>query len=210
MNMMRNKTDEDIENFYTNTYILYEQKNTNEGLKDILLIILTSQDILEHILIEDNKYCLDTTLTSLLNMVNHWSKIHKSKLNIITDNSKQLTHQRETIHKLSTISEEKLVGYDTRKHTYPLPINSFEMRDSSTSIGIQIADLVASAVAFRWNITTAKYQKFQDELKKLDFFNLPCYPIQPADNIQLIAMLETDEDANDIDPLDFLVECMAK
>lgn len=205
MNMMRNKTGEDIDNFYTNTYILYEQESSNNGLRDILSTIIISRSILEHILIEDNKYSLDTTLTSLINMTDHWGKVYNTKLNILTDNSKPLAYQKDIIQKLSTISQEKLVGYDTRKHKYPLPINSFEMVDSSTSIGIQIADLVASAVAFRWN-TTTKFESFRNELIRLNFFNIPCYPIRPADYHELEEMLKTQEDSKDIDPLDFLAD----
>ena len=206
MKMMREQLPESIDEFYLNTNILLYHPETDKNLQDLLFNLLPSKDILDYILIKDNKYSLDATLTSLFRMIYHWSDFHNCKINIVTDDSKQLMHQENIIDKLSKIKDETIVGYDTRKHKYPLPINNFEMTNSKTSIGVQIADLVASAVAFRWNNTTKKYQIFQNELSSLDFFDLPCLTIRPADSKELDAMLKTKEDSSDIDPLDFLAD----
>jgi hypothetical protein len=201
MKMMREQSKESVINFYNSVDTL--RQCTKNGLNELLFYIELSKSILQYILIEDNKYCLDTTLTSLISLTNHWYNVHKNKLDIIADNSKQLEAQKDIIDKLSNIKNECLVGYDTRKHIYPLPIHEFRMVDSNASFGVQIADMIASAVTFKWNNPTKKYRKFHEELSELDFFNLPCYPICPASSEELSKPVD---DSEDIDPLDFLVK----
>lgn len=201
MVMMREQSTESISNFYNSVHQLKE--NTTNELIDLLVLIEMSESILNYIMIEDNKYCLDTTLTSLISLTNHWYNKYKTKIEIITDNSKQLAYQEHFITKLSNIKNECYVGYDTRKHTYPLPIYKFSMVDSAKSFGVQIADMIASAVSFRCNESTKKYQKFHDELKELDFFNLPCYPISPSSYEELMKSVD---DSEDIDPFNFLIQ----
>ena len=147
MRMMREQSEESVINFYDSVDTL--RQYTKNGLNELLFYIQLSESILQYVLVEDNKYCLDTTLTSLISLTNHWYNVHKNKLDIIADNSKQLEAQKGIIDKLSNIKNECLVGYDTRKHTYPLPIHMFSMADSNISFGVQIADMIASAVTFK-------------------------------------------------------------
>jgi len=205
MTMMREQSKRSIIAFYDNVRKL-KAKSIDE-LNEFLFLIELSESILEYVLVEDNKYCLDTTFTSLISLTNHWYNKFQTKLEIIADNSKSLTAQELLINKFSNIKEECFVGYDTRKHTYPLPIHRFKMVDSKDSFGVQVADMIASAVTFRWNEPTKKYQKFHDEIAELDFFNLPCYPICPTSYEELSQPID---DSDDIDPLDFLVKNLEK
>jgi hypothetical protein len=201
MTMMREQTKDNIKKFYSLVHRLLKSPDTNKSLACLLHLIGKSSFILPHVLVEDNKYSLDTTLTSLLVMIDHWYGIYQKELDIITDNSKQFDAQRNWIRRLSSIKVKQEVGYDTRKHTYPIPLHSFEMVDSQTSFGVQVADMVASAVAFRWNETTPKYQAFQDEIAQMDFFSIPCHPLRPASEEELSESVDSSED---IDPLEFL------
>lgn len=191
--MIRKQTPESITEFYETVNIL-EMQTENEEFIFLLSLIKKSYYILEDILIEDKKYSLDTTIASLLVLVEHWYKKFDQKVDVITDHSKQIQAKEELINKLINIKEEKIVGYDTRKSIYPVPINTLTMVNSANNFGIQLADLVASAVAFRWN-ETDKFKAFQDDIKDLPFFNIPCYPIRPATAEELLQPVDDSKDS---------------
>lgn len=200
--MMRNQTEESINKFYLNVEIL--SSISSESLTNILQHISLSRTILEHVLIEDNKYCLDTTVSSLLRMVDHWFKKFGTKMNVVTDHSKQIKAGLNMIEQLSKISsKQQLVGYDTRKHIFPLPINSISMVDSNSNFGVQLADLIASSFSFVWSDTTSKYKIFQNELKLLPFFKLKAYSIQPETTEYLSQEVDY---SNDSSPIDYIIQ----
>lgn len=204
VNMMRHPTDEHITEFYSNVHHLSDISSLSipELTKNFLDTIAKSRDILEYILIAD-KFCLDTTLTSLIYMVEYWYSKLNTKLNIIADESKQITAALDTIQQLSTIKDElRTVGYDTRKHVFPLPVNSISMADSNTNLGLQLADIAASTLTFIWNKTTPKYQKFQDELRHMSFAQIPGHILAPASMEEL---QQDVDDSNDISPIDYLI-----
>jgi hypothetical protein len=198
--MMRNQTQEDIDNFYETLNILYSM--TSGGFQDILSWMLPSQDMLEVILTDDKKYGLDITLSSLLVLTDHWHKRYNSKIDVVTDNSKQLYAKRDLINQLRSIEGYQTVGYDTRKATFPPQINSMTFVDSATCYGVQIADFVASAVTFA--LTGAKgLEEFQKELNDSKLLKFQCYPLMPSSAKELSSEVDT---SNDSDPLDFIVE----
>lgn len=201
-NMIRTQTEEDIEDFYINVEIL--SLYSNEALTDILQHIKFSHAIIEEILPNDQVYCLDTTVTSLLRMVDHWFKKLGTKVNIITDDSKPIKAKLEMIKQLSELTvEQQYIGYDTRKQIFPLPINSISMVDSKANFGVQLADLIASSLAFTSGNATPKYIKFKNELQQMPFFKLKGHTIQPATTEYLSQNVD---DSNDSDPLDFIIQ----
>lgn len=206
VNMMREQTQESVDDFYSNVDILCE--NSNEYLTDILQHIRLSRCILDDVLVEDNKFCLDTTVTSLVCMIEHWFKKLGMKVNIITDNSKQIAAGLEIIKQLSQLTcEQQNIGYDTRKHSFPLPVNSITMVDSATNFGVQLADLIASSISFIWSDSTNKYKDFQNELKTMPFFRIKGYPIQPASADYLSQDVD---DSNDSCSIDFIVQNLSE
>lgn len=198
--MMREQTKEAVEKFYETVNILCSM--ASDGLRDILSWMLPSQDMLEMVLTEDKIYCLDITLSSLLVLTDHWHKKFNSKIDVVTDNSKQLYANRNLINQLIAIEGYQSVGYDTRKATFPPQINSVSFVDSKTNFGVQIADLVASMVAFA-NTGTKGLEEFQEEIKNSKLSQIPCYPLMPASTEYLLQDVDT---SNDSDPLDFIVE----
>ena len=201
--MMRQQTQNAIDDFYETVNILCSM--TAGGFQDILSWMLPSQDMLDMVLTEDKKYCLDITLSSLLVLTDHWHKKYNLKIDVVTDNSKQLSDNRELINQLLGIKGYQSIGYDTRKATFPPQINSISFVDSKTTYGVQIADLVASMVAFAY--TRAKgLETFQQEIRDSKVFQIPCYPLMPASVGYLKQEVDT---SNDSDPLDFIVEKLA-
>lgn len=198
--MMRQQSEDSIESFYETLNILISM--TDNDLQEILEMMLPSREMLDVIFVEDNRYCLDITLSTLLVLTDHWHKKKGTKIDIITDNSKQLFAKQELIHQLMAIEGYHSVGYDTRKTIFPPQINNLSFVDSIDSIGVQIADIVASTVFF--TITgTNKYKAFQDELKDSALLKIPCYSLMRSSAEALKKSVETN---NDSDPLDFLVE----
>lgn len=198
--MMRQQSEEAIEDFYETVNILCSM--TSDGFQDILSWMLPSQDMLEMVLTENKKYCLDITLSSLLVLTDHWHRKLDSKIDVITDNSKQLYANRDLINQLIAIEGYQSVGYDTRKATFPPQINNVSFVDSKANYGVQIADLVASMVAFSYTGTKG-LEKFQEEIKSSKLSRIPCYPLMPASTEYLSQEVDT---SNDSDPLDFIVE----
>ena len=198
--MMREQTQDSKESFYETVNILCSM--TSDGFQDILSWMLPSQDMLEMVLTEDKKYCLDITLSSLLVLTDHWHKKFSSKIDVVTDNSKQLYANRNLINQLIAIGGYQSVGYDTRKSTFPPQISGISFVDSKTNYGVQIADLVASMVAFSYTGTKG-LEKFQEEIKSSKLFQISCYPLMPASAEYLMQEVDT---SNDSDPLDFIVE----
>ena len=198
--MMRTQTQESIDDFYETVNILYTM--TNGGFQDILSWILPSQGMLEMIMTEDKKYCLDISLSSLLVLTDHWHQRYNSKIDVITDNSKQLYAKRDLINQLILIKGYQSIGYDTRKSTFPPQINSLAFVDSATTYGVQIADIVASVVNFAFTGTKG-LGEFQQEMKESMLLKMPCYPLMPSSAEYLSREVDT---SNDSDPLDFLVE----
>ena len=200
--MMRSQNSDSVRDFYDIVKALKDDTDTSDSFVDILSCIKMSSQILEEVLIEDKKYGLDTMLTSLISMINHWYEKFFQKLHIISDDSKQFIEQQRILYKLAAIPEEKIVGYDTRKQKYPLPMYKFEMCSSQDSFGVQLADIIASAVAFRWNAST-RDQKFHQEIAQYPFFDIPCYPIFPASVDKLTEVVDSSEDE---DPFEFLAK----
>lgn len=198
--MMREQTKESIEEFYETVYILCSM--TSDGFQDILSWMLPSQDMLDMVLTEDKKYCLDITLSSLLVLTDHWHNKFKSKIDVVSDDSKQLSAKRDLLNQLLSIEGYQTVGYDTRKLTFPPQINSLSFVDSKTSYGVQIADLVASIVFFAYTGSKG-LGEFQEEMKNSKVFQIPCYPLTPSSAEYLSQTVDTN---NDSDPLDFIVE----
>lgn len=142
------------------------------------------------------------TLSSLLVLTDHWHKRYNSKIDVVTDNSKQLYAKRDLINQLRSIEGYQTVGYDTRKATFPPQINSMTFVDSATCYGVQIADFVASAVTFA--LTGVKgLEEFQKELNDSKLLKFQCYPLMPSSAKELSSEVDT---SNDSDPLDFIVE----
>lgn len=198
--MMRTKSENSIEEFYGLVGMI-KNKAISE-FADILSIIEDSRNLIKKILYGKDKYVLDTTVTSLFILIEHWYNKFQINLNILTDDSKQIQEHESLIRKLINIKDSQAVGYDTRVSHFPLPVNSLNMVDSKNYFGIQMADIIASAVSFVLN-DADKYKSFQDEIKNYQALQVPCFSIQPS---SIEKLMEPVDDSNDIDPIEYLIE----
>ena len=103
--------------------------------------------------------------------------------------------------------EQVEVGYDYRKMTYPLSIDSVSLESSKNVLQIQVADLIASSLAYcvkRIHIDKATNDEFANEILKSRTANIKSYPVMPSDKVTP-KQLGTEDDSG-INPLDYLAQ----
>lgn len=200
--MARKKGRDEIEHFYDLAESLFNSALTNE--KALLLPVLESKNQIDDILPHIDKFSLDITLSAFYVLCDRWHKKTDKKLIIYQDNSKQIDHYREYIDFTTQLNMEKTtIGYDSRAMTYPTQIERLQMVSSANTSGVQLADLIASAVAFMYNNNKPKQNAFVREIQKsrlLDLSNF--YTVWPNSDVtpEELGMAE----GKGQNPLDFL------
>ena len=203
--MIRTKDLDSINHFYEKAQEIFDNI-TEDGEKNFFFPILKSKDYIEEILESINKFSIDLALPSLTILSDVWSKREKAKIKIIHDDSKQVQFWKDFIVFLSKdITNEKIdVGFDERKMTFPLQIDSVELIDSKHSIQIQLSDLIGSSFAYYAKNILLERNK-EDTLAKIisntKLAQMNVHPLQPD-----LSFFEKEfkRDKSDINPLDFL------
>lgn len=203
--MIRNKDSDSIDLFYIKAKEIFNNIK-DEGEKNFFLPILISKNYIEEILESINKFSIDLALPSLTILSDVWYKKENVRIKIIHDDSKQVEFWKEYIIFMSKyISQEKIdVGFDDRKMTFPLQIDSIEMVDSKHHIQIQLSDLIGSSFAYyAKNIILAKNEedKLAKIISKTRLAELEVHPLQPDLSI---FDKEFKKRESDINPLDYL------
>lgn len=119
---------------------------TEKQDKDLLNLIQHSEPYAIEIEESFDTYSIDATLSCFVAHCDHWAKRYGSPFDVTVDDSKQLEYWREMIRFLTQELPTTEVGYGSRKHKYPLLINSFQQTASKDSLSIQLADLLASSL----------------------------------------------------------------
>lgn len=203
--MIRSKDSESIDFFYIKAEEIFDNIK-DEGEKIFFFPILKSKDYIEEILESIHKFSIDLALPSLTILSDIWYKKENVRIKIIHDDSKQVEFWKDYIIFMSNyITEEKIdVGFDDRKMTFPLQIESIEMVDSKHHIQIQLSDLIGSSFAYyAKNILLEKDE--DDTLAKIisttRLAKMNVHPLQPD-----LSFFEKEfkKGESDINPLDFL------
>ncbi len=203
--MIRTKDKESISLFYVKAKEIFDNIE-DEGEKNFFFPILKSKDYIEEILESINKFSIDLALPSLTILSDIWYKTENVRIKIIHDDSKQVEFWKAYIIFMSKhITEEKIdVGFDDRKMTFPLQIDSIETVDSKHHIQIQLSDLIGSSFAYyAKNILLEKDEN--DTLAKIisttRLAKMEVHPLQPD-----LSFFEKEfkSGENDMNPLDFL------
>lgn len=204
-NMIRTKDSDSINHFYEKAQEIFESIN-EDGEKNFFFPILESKKYIEEILESINKFSIDLALPSLTLLSDIWSKNENVRINIIHDDSKQVKFWKEFIVFLSNdITDEKIdVGFDERKMTFPLQIDSIEMVDSKQNIQIQLSDLIGSSFAYyAKNILLEKNKTdtLANIISNTRLAKMNVHPLQPD-----LSFFEKEfkRKESDINPLDFL------
>lgn len=205
--MMRELSAESVKNFYKSAELL---SNSLEGYqKELLEPVIESELHIDSILSAVTKYSIDLTLPSITILADSWFKETGESMEIIHDDSKQVDFWKNFIFYLSKmLGDEKVeVGYDYRKMTYPLSIDSVAMASSKSVIQIQLADLFASSFAYCVKIISV--DKVLDDEFANAIFNgrlgqIDSRPIMPTNKVTP-KQLKTQNDKG-VNPLDYLAQ----
>ena len=203
--MIRTKNSDSIDFFYKKAQEIFDNIE-EDGEKNFFFPILKSKDYIQKILKSINKFSIDLALPSLTILSDIWSKQENVRINIIHDDSKQVQFWKEFIVFLSNeITLEKIdIGFDKRKMTFPLQIDSIEMVDSKFNIQIQLSDLIGSSFAYYAKNILLEMNE-SDTLAKIisntRLAKMNVHPLQPD-----LSFFDKDfkREESDINPLDFL------
>lgn len=205
--MMRDLSTESVENFYRSADML---SNSLKGYqKELLEPVMESELYIDSILGALRKYSIDLTLPSITVLSDSWFKETGESLEIVHDDSKQVEFWKNFIFYLSNMlgSEKVEVGYDYRKMTYPLSIDSVTMESSKSVVQIQLADLIASSFAYcvkRISVDKASDDEFANDIFNSRLGQIDTRPIMPTNKLTP-KQLKTQNDKG-INPLDYLAE----
>ncbi|MDN3584914.1 DUF3800 domain-containing protein [Mucilaginibacter flavus] len=168
---VRSRSHHDCVEFYESVIGL--QQSTQPEFKDILTPIILSTQHLGTITSNFDKYTLDATLSCFVDHCNFWAKIYGKPFDITFDNSKQIDYWRDMIDFLTHSLPTAEVGYGSRKHKYPLLVNSLKIAASHDSESIQLADLFASSLNYIYtNWAKEKEDDFSKRLQATELFKL--------------------------------------
>lgn len=131
--------------FYAAVLKLYDTLPTQED-RDLLGLVLHSSPYAQEIEDSFGTYSIDATLSCFVAHCTHWATKYGGPFDVTVDDSKQLDYWNEMIHFLTKEVQDGEVGYGSRKHKYPLLINSLQQMSSKGSPQIQLADLLASSL----------------------------------------------------------------
>ena len=181
--MMRIKDSISIDEFYK--IVEDFSKTINVNFKETFINpILESRNQIEEILATATKFTLDVTLSSFLKLCDLWHKNLKTQIDVIFDNSKQIEFYEEFIEFMKQMNiKAQEVGYGNKTMVFPTQIDNLELKDSSTDLSLQFADLVASTVAFMYSNENTKHEKFVESIQKSNLLKLSnCHTIWPYPN----------------------------
>lgn len=206
--LINHKSDESIKKFHSTVSELYDSIDEDDEslISPILFSFSQIEGILEHVY----KYSIDIACPSFTILCDWWHKELGQPFRIIHDQSKPIEYWKELIQFTANpdFMEEMEVGFGSRKMSYPLKISNLELVESKLFKQIQIADLVASAVAF--GVKTLKNQEkdeFASELMHTKLFNIEHHSMVPS--MKVTSQLGITED-NGINPLDYLAAMFQK
>ena len=87
------------------------------------------------------------------------------------------------------------------EHQYPLPIDQLELVDSNDYIGIQIADVIASAANFILTNNNPQYTQFREKLKVIPSLQETDVTLTPSSAAFLRVAMQTPYDGSPVDSL---------
>lgn len=199
--MVREQSHEAIIDFYRITSKLINDADTEESFSRLLSEIPPTCRYISEAL-SNKKFYIDLTIPLFSVSIQEWYQKTGFRDDILFDSSEPFFANKEFLEQLRDMDvPETVVGYGNRKHVYPLPVGNMSIARSHEELGIQLADVFASALNFALTPRADKFVKYQDNIKQLPIFQNIRLNVAPS-SIDFIKkrMNETAE----IDPVDFL------
>ena len=143
--MVREPSVESIADFYRTTDRLRADKDTAEGLFEMLSEIPPTIEYIKEAL-SNNKFYIDLTVPLFSISIQEWYKKTGIKEDVLFDSSEPFYANKAFLESLRDLNvPETEVGYGESKHVYPLPVGKMGIAKSHDEFGIQLADVYASA-----------------------------------------------------------------
>jgi hypothetical protein len=205
---IRTKEKENGVLFYAAVQRLYASLKHKRD-KQLVSLILESLPYANEIMDSVGKYTLDATLSCFNAHCHYWANIYKKPFDIIVDNSKQIDYWQDMIKFLTESLQEQEVGYGSRKHKYPLLINSLKMQSSEASIQIQLANIFGSFLNYCYEqIATGKIDDFGLAIDNSKLLQTSRSMMWPGKEITPEELDMADE--NGVNALDFIADLASK
>ena len=199
--MIRKPSVESVADFYRTTDKLRFDENTNDGFFNMLSEIPPTIVCIKEAL-SNNKFHIDLTMPLFSISVQEWYKKTGVKDDVLFDSSEPFFANKAFLESLRDMNVfETKVGYGKNEHVYPLPVGTMKIAKSYQAFGIQLADILASALNFVLTPRTDKYKQYQDKLRILSIFQNIKLNLAPS-SLEFIE--ERMKETADIDPLEFL------
>jgi len=122
------------------------------------------------------KESLEIAFSLALNLVAEWSKSITGNFSLVHDKSSNMAKNKKVWDKiLHPDATPKVVGYDRRKMYFPIRVERTDFEDSQDFAGLQLADIMAGAMArcLEWTIQGQKGN--DDYAKELSSFLPGCF-----------------------------------
>lgn len=168
VNCFRNVNKENFDQFYESVYQLSRDVTANrkDGIEFLNFIMMSRMHLME-IIQSVGKYTLDATISCFVMHCDFWAKKLESPFDVITDDSKQINYWEDMIDFLTKSLPNKEVGFGSRTMKFPLLINSLKCKGSTEVKGIQLADILASAITYAFNKRhSGQMDEFAEEIFK--------------------------------------------
>lgn len=201
--MFRTKSPEAIDNFYAQVEKFSNFVKFQERVY-LFESLIRSKSGIKQTLENATKFTLDSTLSTFLVISDYWHKVLGTKIKVIFDESKQIDYYQDFIEYMKTLPiEKKNIGYGDATLTFPMQLESLELKSSENEINLQYADILASSITFAITNKNPKYEIFRNKIKKSKLFNLEnCHSIWPSPNFTSKSLGRENDSGENL--LDFL------
>jgi len=194
--------------FYVSAQKLYASLKHKKD-KALVSSILDSLPLVHEIMPSIGKYTLDATLSCFNSHCHYWAGIYKQPFDVVVDNSKQIEYWKDMIKFLTESLPEQEVGYGSRKHKYPLLINSLNIESSESNLQIQLADIFGSALNYCYGqIASGKVDDFSQAIDDSLLLQTSRGVMWPGTEMTPEELDMVDETG--VNPLDFIAEIASK
>lgn len=171
--MIKKQTKEAIESYY-NSVLELKTNCTDNDVEVLVDLILVTKYIVDKELVKFDKSELDPCIPAFMCLCSIWNGFYKNGFHIVHDDSKSINEQKKMFAKFMDLNQEStLIGYDRRKFTLPIKGRSLKFANSKESLQIQVADIIASSIAYWANGVLKKSNDYLFlELNKLNLARL--------------------------------------
>lgn len=169
--MLKVQSEDSIEDFYQTVEEL-KSNLISEDFESDLNMIMATKHYIHDALSGIDKSSLDPSIPALFSQCAAWGEVHPKGFHVIHDDSHSIESQKMLFGQFMDWSQSSVeLGYDRRKFKLPLKGKGLKFSSSETHPQLQVADIIASAIAY-WADGVARGEKEDYLFLELDKLNL--------------------------------------